>query len=91
MSQHRWERGRPAWLCQEFRPPGYFFIGPRGGETAARPPNGSTNICYFAITEDPGCAAMLIERRRIGLGIRGLEGAVDPLFRHVGIKLDQGK
>jgi hypothetical protein len=34
---------------------------------------------------------MLIERRRIGPGIRELGRLVDPLFRRVGIKLDQGK
>ena len=34
---------------------------------------------------------MLIKRRRIGPVIRELEHTVDPLFRGVGIKLDQGK
>ena len=34
---------------------------------------------------------MLIERRRIGPVIRELEHTVDPLFRWVGITLDQGK
>jgi hypothetical protein len=40
---------------------------------------------------EPGARQWLIERRRIGPVIRELEGTVDPLFRRVGIKLDQGK
>ena len=40
---------------------------------------------------EPGARQWLIERRRIGPVIRELERTVDPLFRRVGIKLDQGK
>jgi hypothetical protein len=42
-------------------------------------------------TWDPGARQWLIERRRIGPLIRELERTVDPLFRRVGIKLDQDK
>jgi hypothetical protein len=31
---------------------------------------------------------MLIQRRRIGLLIRNLRRATDPLFRHAGLSLD---
>jgi hypothetical protein len=37
---------------------------------------------------EPGARQWLIERRRIGLVIRELERAVDPLFRRVGIHLE---
>jgi len=40
---------------------------------------------------EPAARQWLVERRRIGPVIRELEGTVDPLFRRVGIKLDQGK
>ena len=40
---------------------------------------------------EPGARQWLIERRRIRPVIRELERTVDPLFRRVGIKLDQGK
>jgi hypothetical protein len=40
---------------------------------------------------EPGAQQWLIERRRIGPVIRELERTVDPLFRRVDIKLDQGK
>ena len=39
---------------------------------------------------DPGARYWLIEPRRLGPAIRALERTVDPLFRRVGIKLDQG-
>ena len=38
---------------------------------------------------DPGARRWLIERRRIGPVIRALERATDPLFRQVGMRLDQ--
>jgi hypothetical protein len=37
---------------------------------------------------DPGARLWLIEPRRIGPVIRGLERTVDPLFRRAGIRLD---
>jgi len=40
---------------------------------------------------DPGARHWLIEPRRLGPAIRALERTVDPLFRRVGIKLDQDK
>jgi hypothetical protein len=39
-------------------------------------------------TWDPGARQWLIERRRIGPVIRGLEREVDPLFAQAGIRLD---
>jgi hypothetical protein len=38
---------------------------------------------------DPGERRWLIQRRRIGPVIRELERSTDPLFRQVGIRLDQ--
>jgi hypothetical protein len=40
---------------------------------------------------ESGARQWLVERRRIGPVIRGLERTVDPLFRRVGINLEQGK
>lgn len=39
---------------------------------------------------EPGARQWLVERRRIGPVLRALERTVDPLFRRVGINLDQG-
>jgi hypothetical protein len=39
---------------------------------------------------EPGGRRWLIQRRRIGPLIRNLRQATDPLFRHVGIDLEQG-
>ena len=40
---------------------------------------------------EPAARQWLVERRRIGPVIRELERTVDPLFRRVGINLEQGK
>ena len=37
---------------------------------------------------EPGARQWLVERRRMGPVIRELERTVDPLFRRVGIRLD---
>jgi hypothetical protein len=37
---------------------------------------------------EPGARRWLVERRRIGLMIRALERATDPLFRYAGMPLD---
>jgi hypothetical protein len=39
---------------------------------------------------EPGSRRWLIERRRIGPLVRNLRRATDPLFRRVGMDLDQG-
>lgn len=39
---------------------------------------------------EPGARQWLVQRRRIGPVLRALERTVDPLFRRVGINLDQG-
>jgi hypothetical protein len=40
---------------------------------------------------EPAARQWLVERRRIGPVIRELKRTVDPLFRRVGINLEQGK
>jgi hypothetical protein len=39
---------------------------------------------------EPGSRRWLIERRRLGPLVRNLRRATDPLFRRVGLDLDQG-
>ena len=39
---------------------------------------------------EPGSRRWLIERRRLNPLVRGLRRATDPLFRRVGMDLDQG-
>jgi hypothetical protein len=39
---------------------------------------------------EPGSRRWLIERRRIGPLVRNLRRATDPLFRRVGLDLDEG-
>ena len=38
---------------------------------------------------EPGSRRWLIERWRLGPLVRGLRRATDPLFRHVGMNLDE--